>query len=98
MTETIKTRFAPSPSGYLHLGGARTALFAWAFARRGGGEFLLRIEDTDAARSDDRHSRAIAESLQWLGLQFDGDIAYQSRRRARHLEIAAQLSRGDDVF
>ena len=98
MTETIKTRFAPSPSGYLHLGGARTALFAWAFARRGGGEFLLRIEDTDAARSDDRHSRAIAESLQWLGLQFDGDIAYQSRRRARHLEIAAQLSRGGDVF
>ena len=98
MTETIKTRFAPSPSGYLHLGGARTALFAWAFARRGGGEFLLRIEDTDAARSDDRHSRAIAESLQWLGLQFDGEIAYQSRRRARHLEIAAQLSRGDDVF
>ena len=98
MTEKIKTRFAPSPSGYLHLGGARTALFAWAFARRGGGEFLLRIEDTDAARSDDRHSRAIAESLQWLGLQFDGEIAYQSRRRARHLEIAAQLSRGDDVF
>ena len=98
MTETIKTRFAPSPSGYLHLGGARTALFAWAFARRGGGEFLLRIEDTDAARSDDRHSRAIAESLQWLGLQFDGEIAYQSRRRARHLEIAAQLSRGGDVF
>ena len=88
----------PAPAA-ICIWAARAPLFLRGRLRGGAAaSFCLRIEDTDAARSDDRHSRAIAESLQWLGLQFDGEIAYQSRRRARHLEIAAQLSRGDDVF
>ena len=65
------TRFAPSPTGHLHIGGARTALFCWAFAKRYGGKFLLRIEDTDAARSSEESARGIMEDLAWLGIDWD---------------------------
>jgi glutamyl-tRNA synthetase len=77
----MKTRFAPSPTGHLHIGGARTALFNWLLARHNKGEFLLRIEDTDAERSSDEYTRDILSSLEWLGLGHDGDIEYQTRRR-----------------
>lgn len=88
---TVRTRFAPSPTGYLHLGGARTALFSWLYARHAGGIFLLRIEDTDPERSDPRYSEAILESLQWLGLEWDEGPIYQSQRLARYREVAEGL-------
>ena len=88
---TVVTRFAPSPTGYLHIGGARTALFNWVFARSRGGKFLLRIEDTDRARSTDDAVRAIYEGLEWLGLDWDGDAISQFARRERHKEVALQL-------
>src|SRR5713101_2711288 len=84
-------RFAPSPTGFLHIGGARTALFNWLFARHHGGKFLLRIEDTDHARSTPEAVAAIVEGLDWLGLSWDGEIVYQSARAARHAEVARQL-------
>ncbi len=86
-----RTRFAPSPSGYLHLGGARTALFAWAWARQNAGEFILRIEDTDSARSDSAHSDAIIAAMKWLGLNYDGEVRFQSKNLSRHQQVAAQL-------
>ena len=67
----IRTRFAPSPTGYLHIGGARTALFSWAYARRHGGKFILRIEDTDLERSTKQSTQAILDSMAWLGLDYD---------------------------
>ena len=82
----IRTRFAPSPTGALHLGGARTALFNWLLARRAGGEFLLRIEDTDRERSTDAHRRQIEAALEWLGLDWDGPAARQAERAERHRE------------
>jgi len=88
---TVVTRFAPSPTGYLHIGGARTALFNWLYARHTGGTFLLRIEDTDRARSTHEAIRAILDSLTWLGLDWDGEANYQSQRLARHAEVARQL-------
>src|SRR5689334_12255715 len=88
---SIVTRFAPSPTGYLHIGGARTALFNWLYARHHGGTFLLRIEDTDRQRSTDAAIQAIIEGLQWLGLQWDGDVIYQFARAARHAEVAREL-------
>ncbi|MEM9879743.1 MAG: glutamate--tRNA ligase [Pseudomonadota bacterium] len=91
MTDLIVTRFAPSPTGYLHIGGARTALFNWLFARRHNGKFLLRIEDTDAKRSTKEAIDAIFAGLTWLGLEWDGDALFQSQRVKRHQEIAAQL-------
>ena len=87
----ITTRFAPSPSGLLHLGGARTALFNWLFARHHGGRFLLRIEDTDKARSDAAVTRAILDDLRWLDLGWDGDVLFQSQRLERHREVAGRL-------
>jgi glutamyl-tRNA synthetase len=87
----IITRFAPSPTGYLHIGGARTALFNWLFARHHGGEFQLRIEDTDRARSTDDAIAAIIEGMNWLGLNWDGEIVYQFQRAARHAEVARQM-------
>ncbi len=84
-------RFAPSPTGYLHVGGARTAIFNWLIARQKGGEFLLRIEDTDRIRSTEASIQAILTALQWLGLNWDGDIHYQSANRQRHLEVAHHL-------
>src|SRR3990170_596695 len=91
MTESVVTRFAPSPTGFLHIGGARTALFNWLFARRHGGKMLLRIEDTDRERSTDAAIQAILEGLQWLGLDWDGDVVFQFSRAARHREVAEGL-------
>ena len=87
----IRVRFAPSPTGYLHIGGARTALYNWLFARKKGGKFLLRIEDTDKKRSSDELSKAIIESLLWLGLDFDEDIIYQSDRFDIYKKYAFEL-------
>ncbi|MBB4153467.1 glutamyl-tRNA synthetase [Sphingomonas jinjuensis] len=88
---TVVTRFAPSPTGYLHLGGARTALFNWLFARHHGGRFLLRIEDTDRARSTQPAIDAILEGMRWLGLDWDGDAVMQFARADRHAAVAAEL-------
>ena len=88
---TVITRFAPSPTGYLHIGGARTALFNYLFAKNQKGKFLLRIEDTDQQRSSDSAKEAILTSLKWLGLDWDGDVVYQSARHARHVEISKEL-------
>ncbi len=88
---SVITRFAPSPTGFLHIGGARTALFNWLFARRHGGRFLLRIEDTDQARSTPEAIEAILDGLAWLGLEWDDEPVYQSRRRAEHLAAVARL-------
>ena len=87
----VVTRFAPSPSGYLHIGGARTALFNWLYARHCGGKFLLRIEDTDRARSTNEAIAAILDGMRWLGLDWDGHEYYQSQFWARHAEIAHRL-------
>ncbi len=92
---TVVTRFAPSPTGFLHIGGARTALFNWLFARHHGGKFLLRIEDTDRQRSTDAAVAAILDGLSWLGLQWDGEAVSQFERRHRHAEVAnAMLAAG----
>ena len=92
MSETqVVTRFAPSPTGFLHIGGARTALFSWLFARRHGGKFLLRVEDTDRARSTDEAVEAIFDGLTWLGLNWDEPPVFQFSRAARHKDIADQL-------
>src|SRR5258708_29600732 len=79
----IRTRFAPSPTGYLHIGGARTALYCWAFARRHGGKFILRIEDTDLERSTQQSEQAILDAMQWLGLDYDEGPFYQMKRLER---------------
>jgi glutamyl-tRNA synthetase len=88
---TVRTRFAPSPTGFLHIGGARTALFNLLFARHHGGEYLLRIEDTDKARSTDAAVRQILDSLAWLGLSPDEPPVFQSSRESRHAEVAREL-------
>ncbi len=87
----VVTRFAPSPTGFLHIGGARTALFNWLWARHTGGTFLLRIEDTDRARSTQPAIEAILDGMRWLGLDWDGDEVYQFARASRHAEVAFQL-------
>ena len=87
----VRTRFAPSPTGMLHIGGARTALFNYLFARHHGGEYLLRIEDTDRERSTEAATQAILDSLDWLGLQPDAPPFYQSTRERRHAEVAQEL-------
>ncbi|MDB5695225.1 MAG: glutamate--tRNA ligase [Sphingomonas bacterium] len=87
----VVTRFAPSPTGFLHLGGARTALFNWLFARHHGGRFLLRIEDTDRARSTQPAIDAILEGMRWLSLDWDGDAVFQFARMTRHAEVAAHM-------
>ncbi len=91
LTRPVVTRFAPSPTGFLHLGGARTALFNWLFARHHGGEFKLRIEDTDRARSTQPAIEAILDGMRWLGLNWDGDEVYQFARATRHAEVAEAL-------
>lgn len=88
---TVRTRFAPSPTGSLHIGGARTALFNYLFARHHGGQFLLRVEDTDRERSTDAALRTILEGLDWLGLERDEQTVFQSTRAARHAEVAHQM-------
>jgi glutamyl-tRNA synthetase len=91
MSDAVVTRFAPSPTGFLHIGGARTALFNWLYARHAGGKMLLRIEDTDRERSTDAAIAAIIDGLSWLGLTWDGDVVYQFQRVARHREVAESL-------
>ena len=88
---SVVTRFAPSPTGFLHIGGARTALFNWLFARHHGGKFLLRVEDTDKARSTEEAIDAILDGMRWLGLDWDGHEYYQSQFWARHAEVAHRL-------
>ena len=91
MSDPVIVRFAPSPTGFLHIGGGRTALFNWLFARRHGGKMLLRIEDTDRERSTAAAIGAIIDGLTWLGLAWDGEIVFQFSRAARHRQIAEQL-------
>ena len=90
-TPAVVTRFAPSPTGFLHIGGARTALFNWLFARHHGGRFLLRIEDTDRARSTKEAIDAILDGMRWLGLDWDGETHFQSEYAPRHAEVAHEL-------
>lgn len=94
----VVTRFAPSPTGYLHIGGARTALFNWLFARGRGGKFLLRIEDTDRARSTPEATQAILEGLTWLGLDWDGEPVSQFARADRHAEVARQMMEAGTAY
>src|ERR1041385_7279339 len=93
-----RLRFAPSPTGYLHVGGARTALFNWLFVKHYGGQFLLRIEDTDKARSTDESTRAIFEGLEWLGLGWDEEVVYQGANLARHQADVARLIDADLAY
>ena len=88
---TVRTRFAPSPTGYLHIGGARTALFSWLYARKMGGEFILRIEDTDRERSTMEAVDAILDGMEWLGLEHDEGPFYQTQRFERYREVIQQL-------
>ncbi|WP_018606411.1 glutamate--tRNA ligase [Uliginosibacterium gangwonense] len=91
MSTPVRTRFAPSPTGYLHIGGARTALFSWAFARRHGGSFVLRIEDTDVARSTPEAVQAILDGMKWLGLEHDEGPFYQMQRMDRYKEVLTKM-------
>src|SRR2546430_1468633 len=96
----VRVRFAPSPTGYLHVGGARTALFNWLYARHEGGKFLLRIEDTDKARSTDEHTQVILDGLTCLGLDWDEELVFQvarARRPPRAFHLAGRPSRGRQV-
>ena len=88
---TVKARFAPSPTGLLHIGSARTALFNYLFARHHGGEFLLRIEDTDRLRSTEAATRVILEGLEWLGITPDQPPVFQSNHLARHADVAREM-------
>src|SRR6476661_8871026 len=88
---TVRVRFAPSPTGYLHVGAARAALFNYLYARKTGGKFLLRIEDTDLARSTDESTRSILDGLEWLGLNHDEEIIFQSDNAEKHRETARKL-------
>jgi len=94
----VVTRFAPSPTGFLHIGGARTALFNWLYARRHGGRFVLRIEDTDKARSTQQAIDAILDGMRWLGLDWDGHEYYQSQFWARHAEVAQRLLESGNAY
>src|SRR6266446_6641068 len=94
----VVTRFAPSPTGFLHIGGARTALFNWLYARHTGGKFLLRIEDTDRARSTEPAVKAIIDGLAWLGVQWDGEVIFQFPRAARHAEVAHQMLAAGNAY
>ena len=94
----VRTRFAPSPTGYLHIGGARTALFSWAFARKHGGKFVLRIEDTDLERSTQESVQAILDGMAWLNLDYDEGPYYQMQRLTRYQEVAEQLLRTNQAY
>jgi len=98
MTDPIVTRFAPSPTGFLHIGGARTALFNWLYARGRGGKMLLRIEDTDRERSTDAAIAAILDGLRWLELDWDGEVVYQYSRAVRHREVAESLLASGNAY
>lgn len=94
----VRTRFAPSPTGALHLGGARTALYNWLYARHCGGEFILRIEDTDRERSKEEHCQQIMSMLRWVGMDWDGEVVYQSQRASRYQEIIQKLLDQGDAY
>ncbi|NSM56598.1 glutamate--tRNA ligase [Wolbachia endosymbiont of Atemnus politus] len=94
----VVTRFAPSPTGFLHIGGARTALFNWLYAKHHGGKFLLRIEDTDRKRSTQEAIDSIIDGLKWLGVSYDGEIIYQSKRIERHIEVANLLAQKGKAY
>src|SRR5256885_9527531 len=94
----VRTRFAPSPTGYLHIGGARTALFSWAYARKHGGKFILRIEDTDLERSTEQSVQAIFDGMRWLGLDWDEGPFHQMQRLARYRKVAERLLREGKAF
>ncbi|MGH1350862.1 MAG: glutamate--tRNA ligase [Methyloligellaceae bacterium] len=98
MTKQVVTRFAPSPTGFLHIGGARTALFNWLYAKANNGKMLLRIEDTDRERSTDDAIEAIFESMKWLGLNWDDEVVYQFSGASRHQEVAEQLISEDKAY
>ncbi len=98
MTDTVRTRIAPSPTGMLHLGTARTALFCWAYARRFGGQFILRIEDTDLERSTEENVKAIIDAMHWLDLDYDEGPVRQSTRLARYREVADRLIAQDQAY
>ncbi len=93
MSQQVVTRFAPSPTGFLHIGGARTALFNWLYTRKRGGKIRLRIEDTDRERSTEAAINAILDGLKWLGLDWDDEVVYQFSRAARHREVARGIAR-----
>lgn len=95
---TVRTRFAPSPTGYLHIGGARTALFCWLYARKHGGTFILRIEDTDVERSTAESVNAILESMTWLGLEYDEGPFFQTKRFPRYREVMEQMLREGKAY
>src|SRR3954471_7005572 len=95
---TVVTRFAPSPTGFLHIGGGRTALFNWLFAKGHDGKMLLRIEDTDRERSTDAAIAAILDGLTWLGLDWDGEPISQFARRERHAEVARALVEAGQAY
>jgi glutamyl-tRNA synthetase len=97
-TLPARVRFAPSPTGYLHVGGARTALYNWLYARKVGGTFLLRIEDTDRERSSEAHTQVILDGLTWLGLDWDEHVVFQGARLARHQELADRLVAEDKAY
>ena len=98
MADAVVTRFAPSPTGFLHIGGARTALFNWLYARHFGGRMLLRIEDTDRERSTPEAIAAIVDGLEWLGLQWDGEVVHQFARADRHREVVGQLLASGNAY
>jgi len=95
---TVRTRFAPSPTGYLHIGGVRTALFCWLYARKNGGEFLLRVEDTDRERSTQESVDAILDGMAWVNLDYSGDAVFQSDRFDRYREVADQLLESGQAY
>ncbi len=94
----VRTRFAPSPTGFLHIGGARTALFSWAFAKKHGGDFILRIEDTDVARSTPEAVQAILDGMHWLGLDYDEGPFYQMQRMDRYKEVIQKMLDEGSVY
>jgi len=98
MSQSVRTRIAPSPTGMLHLGTARTALFCWAYARRFGGQFILRIEDTDLERNTEENVRAILDSMQWLELDYDEGPVFQTNRLARYAEVIERLMREGQAY
>ena len=98
MDENVRVRFAPSPTGYLHIGGARTAIFNWLFARNTGGKFILRIEDTDIERSDPEATEGILRSLKWLGMDWDEGPFFQSERQEHYKRAAEKLLADGTAF
>ena len=98
MTQRVRTRFAPSPTGFIHLGNIRSALYPWAFARAKGGDFILRIEDTDVARSTPEAVQAILDGMSWLDLNWDEGPFYQMQRMDRYREVVGQLLESGSAY